>query len=132
MSALPPGSLRRALPVLPALLLLGACSSYTPLPAVSARPSADAVVAAAVGQEYAALDPTAREAELRRLSATLERQLVTMSGLEEELGGAAAADAAYLALSRALVGGARDTTRARSFGRFGGSVPAADSRPSVG
>ena len=131
MSALPPGSLRRALPVLPALLLLGACSSYTPVPAASSTPSVDAVAVAVVGQEYAALAPPAREAELRRLSATVERQLVTLSGLEEELGGAAAADAAYLALSRALVGGARETTRARSFGRFGGSVPAAD-QPTIG
>jgi hypothetical protein len=131
MSALPPGSLRRALPVLPALLLLGACSSYTPVPTVSSKPSADAVTAAVVGQEYAALDPSAREAELRRLSAAVERRLVTLSGLEEELGGAAAADAAYLALSRTLVGGAREAARARSFGRFGGSAPAAD-QPTTG
>ena len=129
MSALPPGSLRRALPVLPALLLLGACSSYTPVPAASSRPSADAV--AVVGQEFATLSPTAREAALRRLSATVERRLVTLSGLEEELGGPAAADAAYLALTRTLVGSASETTRAGSFGRFGGSVPAAD-QPTIG
>ncbi len=48
-----------------------------------------------------------QEIELARLDNVLERQLWTESGLESELGGAAAADAAFAAHGQALTGRAR-------------------------
>ncbi len=128
MNDLPCGHLRWALPV---LLFLGACTTPAGTSPVASTRSGEVGVIASMAEQYAELDPTAREAELRTLSASVERRLMTLSGLEDELGGAAAADAAYTDLSRALVGDLQATARARSFGRFGASLPAAD-QPSIG
>lgn len=45
--------------------------------------------------EFAALPEEERQAQLQAVTESLDRQLIAMSGLEAELGGAAKADAAY-------------------------------------
>jgi hypothetical protein len=123
-----------------ALLLLVGCSSGP----ASVAPSSDAASlpasgAALVGgvdvgaevQVFAALDPAAQESELRTLSATVERQLMAISGLEADLGGATEADAAYAQLSGAMQKSVEQWTAQPGFGRTGGQVPAADT-PSAG
>jgi len=112
-----------------AALLLSGCSS-SPAPDSSATPSGGDAVAQATA--VAALSPEEREAQLRTLSADLERQLVTLSGLEKELGGPEKATAAYTAMTAAMVTQVRRRTAAPSFvGRFGGLAPRADT-PSLG
>lgn len=72
------------------------------------------------------VDLEAQRAELAALTAALERDLWTQSGMEDELGGAAATDAAFDALTTALIDQAATFTRDPSYGRFGGSVSTAD------
>lgn len=126
-----------ALATASALLSLAACSSSpassgpadsSPKASAGATSSdADPLVAL---QEFAALTPDDQKGELRQVSANLERQLVTLSGLEGELGGAAAADAAFTVLTTAYEATAQDRSSASGFGRFGALVPAADA-PSI-
>ena len=78
-----------------------------------------------------AMDPAAQEGELRTITASLDRQLMTMSGLEKELGGAQAADAAYATLSAAVLKASGATVAEPSFGRFAAHLPASDT-PSIG
>ncbi len=116
---------------------LAACSSTTSLPAKgSASASASATSSGssselAAAQQFAALDPGEQQAQLQALTASLERQLVTMSGLEEELGGAEKADAAFSALSAQARQLAQNLVDQPDFGRFGALIPAADP-PSMG
>jgi hypothetical protein len=77
-------------------------------------------------QAFAALPEAEQQARLQLVTESLDRRLITMSGLEKELGGAAQADAAYAALSamaRELVQSAIDLP---GFGRFRAFVPAGD------
>ena len=85
---------RRIVALVSGAVLLAACSS-SPTPASSSSSPADV---AAQLTAIAALAPEEREAQLRTLSADVERQLVTLSGLEKELGGPEKATAAYTAM----------------------------------
>jgi len=128
---------RRLLPValICSGLVLAACSSTASLPAKgsasASATSADSSGELAAAQQFAALDPGEQQAQLQALTAGLERQLVTMSGLDEELGGAAKADAAFSALSAQARQLAQNLVDQPDFGRFGAFIPAADP-PSMG
>ena len=114
--------------VVSAALLLTACSS-SPAPAGSASATGDL---AAQFAAVAALAPEEREAQLRTLSADVERQLVTLSGLEKELGGPEKATAAYTAMTTAMVGRVQKRAATPGFvGKLGGLARAADT-PSLG
>ncbi len=76
-------------------------------------------------EQYSAMTPAALESEARTLGASVERQLMTMSGLEKELGGAAAADAALAQVSAAMTTATRGFTSQPEFGRFGARIPEA-------
>jgi hypothetical protein len=107
----------------------------------SAAPSASAAAPASASasgpadvaalQAFAALPPAEQEAQLQALTASLDRQLMTMSGLEQELGGAAKADAAYAALTASVRQFAQNLVDKPDFGRFGAPVPAEDP-PTIG
>lgn len=128
----------QATAVLAAVLLAGCSGASTggepvaSAPGTSvASPSAalDTAVTAGVDPEVAALlmlTPAEQEAQLADLSATLERDLWTQTGLESELGGPADADVVFTAFSAAMVEQARELSADPSFGRFGGGVRAAD------
>ncbi len=62
---------------------------------------------------------------------SIDRQLITMSGLEKELGSAAKADAAYAALSAKARQFAQSQVDQPDFGRFGAFIPAGDA-PTMG
>jgi hypothetical protein len=89
-----------------------------------AAPAASGGLAAL--QEFAALPAAEQQVQLQEVTESLDRQLITMSGLEKELGGAAKADAAYAALSRMARELAQSTIDQPNFGRFGAFVPAGD------
>lgn len=127
---------RSPLPVLTALvlgslILTTACSPQE----TSKSPSASSAVAggtegvdpeigALVG-ELASMDQAQLQAEVAGNAAFLERQLMTMSGMQEELGGASAADKAYAQLVNA-VQEAVPAGGTPGIGRFGAIVRAAD------
>jgi hypothetical protein len=112
-----------------AVVLLTGCSS-SPSPGGSATPAAGDP--AAQFTAVAALSPEEREAQLRTVSAEVERQLVTLSGLEKELGGPEKATAAYTAMTAAMVGVVQKRAATPGFvGKFGGLAPRADT-PSLG
>jgi hypothetical protein len=101
----------------------------------SAGDSADASTAVAASsasseltalQDFAALPTAEQQLRLQAVTERLDRQLIAMSGLEEELGGAAKADAAYVALSTMARELAQSAIDQPDFGRFGGYVAAAD------
>jgi hypothetical protein len=77
-------------------------------------------------QSYDALDFASHEADARSLSASVERGLITVSGLEKVLGGPAKADAAYTSLVKAVDAETVDWIRPHSFGRFGAFTPTDD------
>jgi hypothetical protein len=85
----------------------------------------------AVLQQFAALPAAEQQAQLQALTESMDRELMTMSGLEEELGGAAKADAAYAALSAQVRLFAQGIVDTPDFGRFGASVAAEDA-PTMG
>jgi len=119
---------RRIVALVSGAVLLAACSS-SPTPASSSSSPADV---AAQLTAIAALAPEEREAQLRTLSADVERQLVTLSGLEKELGGPEKATAAYTAMTAAMVTDVRKRTAAPGFvGKFGGLARSGDT-PSLG
>lgn len=64
----------------------------------------DADAGAAEVEGFAALPVAEQEARVKALSAQVERELFAASGLEEALGGPAAADAAFEALTTAMNG----------------------------
>ncbi len=116
-----------ALLVACAALLLGSCSSS---PTATDSPSASGDLAAQAAA-YAALAPQDQEAQLRTISTDLEHQLLTLSGLEKELGGPAKATAAYDAMTAAMVARAAAIRSAGYVGKFGG-LARADDTPSLG
>lgn len=115
--------------VLLSALLLAACSSGSSGagPAASAEVGASSGAAAGVELdpqlvELLALDVAGQEAALAKLSATVERQLWTEAGMEDELGGPAAAAAAYDALATVFTDQAFAYRGDPDFGRFGAHI----------
>lgn len=111
-----------------AALLLSACTSSS---APTDTPSTTGDVASEASA-YDALALGEAEAQLRSVSADVEGQLVTLSGLEKALGGPDRATQAYTAMTTAMVG---RVTRFRATsgyaGKFGGRARTADT-PSLG
>jgi hypothetical protein len=98
------------------LLITTGCSSSASAPA-----SGDAVAGIdwqAQIDEYSALDPAQLEAQARALAGSVQRQLMTMSGLEKELGGPAAAAAALVTLSAKMQTAIQQFTARPTFGKF--------------
>jgi hypothetical protein len=106
------------------LLLSTGCTSTASSPATTDQ--TDGVDWQAQIAEYSAMDPAALESVVRTLGASVERKLMTLSGLEEELGGAAAADAAFAELNAAMTSATQRFTSQPNFGRFAANVPGAD------
>jgi hypothetical protein len=77
-------------------------------------------------QQLLALSPGDQEAQLATLTAEIERGLMTSSGLEATLGGPAAADKAFAALTSLIVTRASAFRGNPSSGRFGAGVRSAD------
>ena len=102
-------------------------SSAVPSSAVAAGVELDPQM-----QEFLALDVAGQEAALAELSAKLERELWTETGMEAELGGPAATDKAYNALATAFTEQALRYRGDPAFGRFGAHVAAADGATSLG
>ena len=75
--------------------------------------------------------PPSRRLSCAAVTESIDRQLMTMSGLEAELGGAAQADAAYAALSAVARQFAQNLVDQPDFGRFGARIAAEDA-PSIG
>jgi hypothetical protein len=96
-----------------ALLLSGCGSGSDDQPAPQGPIVADGVVDLPALQQLVdtqlARSKEQQEIELARLDNVLERKLWTESGLEAELGGAAAADTAFAAHGKAITGQARAT-----------------------
>ena len=123
------------------LILLAGCTSSPaaetpPTTDGSAPPaSGDAVVAGvdipSAIESFASLDAASQQAELGAVSASVETQLMVLSGLDTELGGPAQAAAAYAVVSDAMRRGVESWTSQSDFGRFGARIPAADT-PSEG
>jgi len=113
-----------------AALLLTACSSAgsSGSPSEAASATGDLATQATA---YAALSPTEQETRLRQQTADLERQLVTLSGLEKQLGGPAKATAAYTAMTTALVSRVTQFRDTGYLGKFGALVRTGDT-PSIG
>jgi hypothetical protein len=123
--------------VLGSLILTAACSTQEPsTPEASQSPTAstaadggaegaDPELSALVG-ELASLDQAQLQAEVAGMAASLERQLITMSGMEEELGGAPAADRAYAQLVKAVAEEVAFVRTASAAGRFSARIPAED------
>ena len=124
----PASPCRVATLTLAGLLALTGCSSSS-----STEPAASGGSAGLdAAQAFAALPPAEQEQELRAVTASMDRQLMTMSGLEAELGGAAQADAAYVARERGGEASSRRTLVDQpDFGRFGARIAAEDA-PSIG
>ena len=119
----------RTVAAVSAVLLLAACSSSgSASTADGASASGDL---AAQATAYAALAPQEQEAQLRTLSTDIEHQLLTLSGLEKELGGPEKATTAYDAMTGAMVTRATALTKAGFVGKFGGLARAAET-PSLG
>lgn len=116
-------------PVLVLILLLVGCSSGSE--SEPGGPVAPDDLAAEVSA-IQALAPEEQESQLRSLSAEVEGQMLALSGLEAELGGPEQAQAAYSAMTAALV---ERTTQLRDapglMGRFGAAVGLAEP-PSLG
>ena len=122
--------------VLGSLILTSACSTQeSSAPEASQSPTASSAVdggaegvdpelSALVG-ELASMDQAQLQAVVATNAAFLERQLMTMSGMEGELGGAAGADKAYAQLVKELERALPAGSSAAS-GRFGAMVRAAD------
>ena len=83
-------------------------------------------------QEFLALDLAGQEAALAELSAKLERQLWTETGMEAELGGPAATDKAFDAFSTAFTEEALRYRGDPGFGRFGAHVATGSDEVSLG
>jgi hypothetical protein len=117
-----------------ATLALAAGCSSSPA-AEGARPTSGAAASAAdeldAARQFAAMDPGEQQAQLQAVTASLDRQLIAMSGLEQELGGAAKADAAYAALSAKMRQLAQSYVDRPGFGKFGAFVRAEDA-PTTG
>ncbi len=77
-------------------------------------------------QKLLALDPAEQEAQLAALTSGIERELMTSSGLEATLGGPAAADKAFAAVTSVMVTRAATYRGSPTFGRYGAGVPRAD------
>jgi len=104
----------------------------------STSPSADSTASSAptagspAGEElaalrkFAALPATEQQAQLAAVTEQMDRQLMTMSGLDEELGGAAKADAAYAALSAVARQFGQNLVDQPDFGKFGAFIHAED------
>jgi hypothetical protein len=108
-----------------AALMLSACTS-APAAAPSGSGSVTGDLAAQV-TAFLALAPEEQEAQLRTLSADVERQLVTLSGLEKELGGPTKATAAYTAMTSDMVARATKFRATSGYvGKFGGMARSAD------
>jgi hypothetical protein len=107
-----------------ALSPLSSCSSADTPPTSAGGSTAGDQLAAL--RTFAALPPADQEAQLASISASMDRQLLTMSGLEEELGGAAKADAAYAALSAVARQFGQNLVDQPDFGKFGAFVPSED------
>jgi hypothetical protein len=80
-----------------------------PVPAVSTTVLAAASIDADI-QNLLALTAADRERQARTSSAQVERELLTISGVEAELGGAAATDAAYSGVAAQFVADATSTS----------------------
>ncbi len=104
----------------------GTTSPTTAPTSSSGGTSTDPGDAATQAGTFAALDPEARDALLVTTGASVERAAMTMSGLEEALGGPAKADAAYAAITAAMLRRALAYRTRPSWGRFGGSGGMAD------
>ncbi len=102
-------------------------SSSVPSSAVAAGVELDPQM-----QEFLALDLAGQEAALAELSAKLERELWTETGMEAELGGPAATDKAYNALATAFTEQALRYRGDPAFGRFGAHVAAGSDDVSLG
>ncbi len=111
------------------LLALTGCSSSSESAAPDAASGGSDELAAV--QAFAALPRAEQEQELRALTASMDRQLMTMSGLEAELGGPAQADTAYAAVSAGILDLAQGFVDQPDFGRFGARVVTEDA-PSMG
>lgn len=110
-------------------LSLSVCStadSDTAAPAVSGDTEL-----AADAERFAALEPEEEAAQLRTVSAALERELATLSGLEEQLGGKARSDAAYTAMTTAMIARAAQLHATTGHLRFG-ARPRTEDAPSLG
>jgi hypothetical protein len=112
-----------------ALSPLSSCSSADTPPTSAGGSTAGDELAAA--RAFAALPPAEQTAQLQSVTESIDRQLMTMSGLEAELGGAAKADAAYAALSAKARQFAQSLVDQPDFGKFGAFVPAEDA-PTTG
>lgn len=113
------------------LLALTGCSSSSESAASNAPAGSGGSDELAAVRAFAALPPAEQEAQLAAVTETIDRQLMTMTGLEAELGGAAQADAAYAALSAVARQFAQNLVDQPDFGRFGARIAAADA-PSMG
>ena len=121
----PASPCRVATLTLAGLLALTGCS-----PSSSTEPAASGGSAGLdAAQAFAALPPAEQEAQLAAVTESIDRQLMTMSGLEAELGGAAQADAAYVALSAVARQFAQKLVDQPDFGRFGARIAAEDAPP---
>lgn len=75
--------------------------------------------------DFEAMSQPEREQRLAEVSADLDLQLASISGLEEALGGPQATDAALAAVSSALIAAVEQEQPVPDFGRFG-APPAID------
>ena len=103
----------------------------SPPAASSSAPSSTDSAGLAAVKAFAALPPEEQQAQLAAVTESIDRQLITMSGLEKELGSAAKADAAYAALAAKARQFAQSQVDQPDFGRFGGFIPAGDA-PTMG
>jgi hypothetical protein len=112
------------------LMLAAGCSSSPAAegagPTSGAAASAAAVDELAALQEFAALPVAEQQAQLQAVTERVDRQLMTMSGLEDELGGPAKADAAYAALSAVARQFGQNLVDEPNFGKFGAFVRSED------
>ena len=113
------------------LLALTGCTSSSEPAAEGATTVPGGSDALAVVQAFAALPRAEQEQEMRAITASMDRQLMTMSGLESELGGAAKADAAYAEVSAGILELAQGFVDQPDFGRFGAHIVSEDA-PSMG
>jgi len=108
------------------LVVMGVLSSCSSSPSADATASAAAVDPLVALQQFAALPPAEQEAQLQAVTERVDRQLMTMSGLEQELGGPAKAAAAYKALSAQARQFGQNLVDQPDFGKFGAFVPSED------
>lgn len=113
------------------LLAVTGCSSSSEPATQDSTAVADDSDGLAAAEAFAALAPEDQMAELAAVTESIDRQLMTLSGLEAELGGAAKADAAYAELSAVARQFAQNLVDQPDFGRFGARIAAEDA-PSIG